>query len=270
MNRKAGQKAFPTLRRDECASEALKVLQNAKAIWCDAKILEGCGSYARALSLEVFALEELTKALILLVDSHGFNLRKLKNLKVLSKDHQQRHVVIMIAAAFDVIGKELQKAVRWAHDNQSLLAELGTDPEKLWQELGPKLADYYREALGPAMIKLVEWAAILGDTRTDGIYTEYRDGLYSPLFVGKEEYLLKKERLEGAYRALRTGCVWLLRGGEQMESAIAPMRPRLQTRAQYSKLDQFCSEHLRDRAVFDRLAAEIEESLKNVSAATRL
>ncbi|MBP6390542.1 MAG: AbiV family abortive infection protein [Flavobacteriales bacterium] len=260
-------KVFQTLRKEECAGEAYKIILNAKAIWRDAGHLESFGSYARALALEIYALEELTKAFVLLLDSRGFNLRKLNNLKVLNKDHQQRHVVIMIAAVFDVLGKEMQKGVNWIKDDTVLYERLVEQEEQVISELTIWMAKYYTESLGPSMMQLAQWAAILGDTRSDGIYTEYRDELHTPLQLDMEAYLTKSERIESAYHALRSACVWLRRGGPSLDKVIAPIRERLKTPEQYSALDEFFGEHLKDRAVFEKIAGTIAKTMKHVEHA---
>lgn len=259
-------KRFQTLRLSECAFTAVEVQRNAHAIRRDALQLERGRSYGRAIALKVHALEEMTKALLLFMDSRGFRFRGLTNLKVLDKDHQQRHVVILIAAAFDVLGQECIKALHWMEKNKELLSGGESDREKLQREVWPHLVEYYRESLGPLMLKLSEWAAMLGDARTSGIYTDYRDTLRTPLTMGLAEYKTVNARLESAYRALRTACYWLRKQGKELDDALLIAKKKLAHPKRYAKLDEFIGENLRDREVLVKISKGLQESIDSVDS----
>ncbi|MEO8589476.1 MAG: AbiV family abortive infection protein [Flavobacteriales bacterium] len=259
-------KRFQTLRPDECAITALEVQRNAHAIRRDALRLEDARSYGTAIALKVHALEEMTKALLLFMDSHGFRFRGLTNLKVLDKDHQQRHVVILIAAAFDVLGQEFMKALRWMDKNKVFVSGSELDREKLQRELWPQLLEYYRDSLGPLMLKLSEWAAMLGDTRTSGIYTDYRDTLRSPLAMNLTEYSSVNTRLESAYRALRTACYWLRKGGKELDDGFKFAKTKLGHPKRYTEVNKFIGENLRDREVLIKISQGLRESIDKIDS----
>lgn len=253
-------KSFRTIKESECVPVAFKVIRHAKSKWRDSERLVSAGSYGSALTMKICALEELAKALVLIIDSKGFQFRKLKHLKVLDKDHQQRHAVVMVAAGIDILGKEVVKGIHWLKENQGSIGKWLFEQGAANAEVVPLLQNYYYNTLGPMLVKHAEWASILSELRSEGIYSEFNGELRAPHEMSAEDFRVKAERIDSAYNAMRWACAVFCRD-KDLNNILAPAAFFMNNPVIYKELDELLAMHFRTRQIFDNIITRVKETL---------
>lgn len=253
-------KSFRTLKQDECVPVAFKIARHAKSKWRDSRSLASTGSYGSALTFKICALEELAKALVLIIDSKGFQFRKLKHLKVLDKDHQQRHAVVMVAAGVEILGKEVVKGIHWLRENQGSIGKWLFQEGAANAEVVPPLQNYYFNVLGPMLVKHAEWASILSELRSEGIYSEFNGELRTPHEMTAEDFSAKAERIDSAYNTMRWACAVFLCDRE-LEKIMVPAAYLMNNPVLYKQFDELLAMHFRTREIFDNIITGVKETL---------
>ncbi len=244
-------KTFRNLENEECADVAEDILDHVERKWESAKKLSRHGFYAEALATKVNALEELAKVFVLAIDSHGFHLRRLKNLKVLERNHSQRHAVILMAAMFDVIGESLRAAGPWIEANQARMSLLLLSPGRIEAEVIPLIEDHYKKVMRPALRNAVEWAAMLSAIRTDSLYTDFRGELVTPVDVGRKVYSERSKRLDRVYTSFRQFCISVLNSSND-DPGFKPLIMLFDVPKYANKLDESLATLIRGEDIFKK------------------
>ncbi len=96
--------------RERCHYEYIQLRANSDLRWNSANKLAEIGDYGGAVNSGITSLEEFIKAFILLLDSKGFEFRKVKNIEtILNKSHVMRHYILYFAFLFKVIAHDAIK-----------------------------------------------------------------------------------------------------------------------------------------------------------------
>lgn len=254
-----------------CKRASLGIVAHAESKWRDAEALAGLGSYSSAIAWKIIALEEMAKAVILAVDAHGFQFRKLEHLKVLQSSHQQRHILILLVAVFDLLGRNLRNGVAWLKANdefvRSFMHVQKSDEDRASQDLIRRFSSFYQESLGPALVELSKWAAFLADLRNEQTYSDYQANLRTPLDTSVDDYNLRCVRLDAAYLALGSTCDWLNHAQEKELEWLGKLRETFESRFGYDGIDAFIAEHLAKREAMEKI---VDVANKSILALTHI
>lgn len=244
-------KTFRTLKTEECAEVAEEILDHVERKWESAKKLSRHGFYAEALATKVNALEELAKVFVLAIDSHGLHLRRLKNLKVLERNHSQRHAVILMAAMFDVLGESIRAAGPWMEANQQRMSLLFLTPGRIEAEVIPLIEDHYKKVMRPSLKNAVQWASMLSAIRTDSLYTDFRGELVTPVAIGRKVYSERSKRLDRVYTSFRQFCISVLNSSYE-DPDFKPLIMLFDVPQCAEKLDESLGKLIRGEDIFKK------------------
>lgn len=90
-------KKFPSLSSKEAQEVHIKVYQNAARLRKDASMLiDAHTTYATATSLTILSLEEIIKAIVLLLHGQGYQIYRFKGIKKVFSQHGFRHKIAIL------------------------------------------------------------------------------------------------------------------------------------------------------------------------------
>ena len=186
----------------ECRAKSLEILGNATRLW-KAALDNGKGAdYGLSISLMVISIEELVKALILILDASGFEFRKSTSVKRFFTDHHIRHVTSFWLMVFYVFGSDANK----------ILSGIGITPQNLMalfnivqskDERMRRLTNWYLEKKIHQLLVELEWFSQMENYRQNGFYCDYD---HSPLNIQFDEFQIALEKLDKV-RRVATGII---------------------------------------------------------------
>jgi AbiV family abortive infection protein len=212
-------RSFADLTQEECATVYPELLDNSDRHYKVARLLTENGNqeYGVAVSHLVLSSEELVKAMVIYVDSMGFNMRKVKGMDELFFKHEPRHFVSSIFAVYYQIfypilsnSPSIKKIfhllkIDWNDDKYKYILNLNETEKlaeviKIINEAYPDIedADKKKESFDIKLgkdIKSIEdemvsyrfW--LMADTyKIRGFYVDYKDYLLTPKLIDEEEY----------------------------------------------------------------------------------
>jgi len=180
-------KSFLQIPRNECLTVYKEVLKNSDKKWESGVRESMAGEFGSAISLQIISIEEMIKAILVLMDGKGFPIRNIKGMNTFFKNHQIRHLLAYILLILGLFGEEAIKFLKSYRDKPkeliTLFKEMNTDPgyfEKKYKiYMLRKLIHFKRE---------FEWFARAEILRQDGLYVDYVDQLRSPVSISETEY----------------------------------------------------------------------------------
>ncbi|MBX2925951.1 MAG: AbiV family abortive infection protein [Chitinophagaceae bacterium] len=137
-------KTFSNLTPKECLKVYPEVKKNADELYNAAKILANQGLYGKAISLLILGAEEYIKCFLLLLDGHRFNLRNVKKVNTIFKNHINRHSIlrdtysvwIAVKHLFSLPGKSTSKDMLGAFLNTGLGIFSAMSNYDWWKQAG--------------------------------------------------------------------------------------------------------------------------------------
>lgn len=256
-------KTFQTLRNSECLAHASSIQDWAIQKWCEADLLASKGFYGGALSARVVALEELTKALLLFIDSQGYNFRKLRYLKVLDTNHNHRHVFILVVALFDEFGKAMQDGRNFLESHPELEQKLKTDKAGFGSVMQQGILGYFNSTLGPRLVRVADWMSRLSTLRNDATYTGLNGSFRTPLTLTAEEYNEYATHLARSYNSLTDACRWLSQMEPDKQRMMHLLWNVVAHKIDYKKIDEFIKEHINNAEAFKRFTSVVNKLCSN-------
>jgi AbiV family abortive infection protein len=180
-------KTFLTLPKKECLKVYKDILENSYEIWDEGKILAENNAYGRATSLAIISIEELVKSIIVLADGNGFNLRKIKGINAIFKNHKIRYVLAYSMLVINLFGEEFAKIIKYFKEKpEELVAKINQmQNEKDFFEKNLKNY-FFRKFI--TLKDEFEWFSKADFYRQDGFYCDYKEQLKSPIKITSEDY----------------------------------------------------------------------------------
>ncbi|MBS1527756.1 MAG: AbiV family abortive infection protein [Bacteroidetes bacterium] len=170
----------------DCLKLYPQILANSNRNMQAGKLLAKNGLYGPAISLQITALEEMIKCLIVLMDGNGFQLRKTKGVHRFFKEHGIRHYTAFILLIVYLFGEDLTAKLELlikAPQQLQYWLELSKDEKRIeqWAEkyFGNKMAQLKSEL--PFFIDMDR-------QRTSGFYCDHELDFHSPEMISKEKY----------------------------------------------------------------------------------
>lgn len=189
-------KSFVTISREECGIVYKQIIDNSNKKWSSAKILAENGDFGGAASFCIISIEELIKALIIFLDSKGFEFRRIKGSNSLFEQHRIRFVLTYLMFGISIFGEELMRFVSKVHENPQEIKKLN-DLMKFDKEKFDKLINSYLLRKFVLMKQELKWFSEIELFRQKGFYCDFSDELETPLSISQTDY-------EGLFRRLKS------------------------------------------------------------------
>ncbi|HYF69067.1 MAG TPA: AbiV family abortive infection protein [Ohtaekwangia sp.] len=238
-----GAKGFLHLSKKNSLAAFKAVLQNSDLKWNTAAKVAKTKDYGTAISIAVASVEEVVKALIIAMNGYGFEFRKAPSMQRFFKNHQIRYVVAYAMFLVNVFSQELKELFLKINSNPVdgidwMNRIIANDPREIF-----KIQAYAR--LKFRLIKKeFQWFEKVDTFRQEGMYSDFDDGIKSPVSITKKTYAETIGRLE---KVRKVGLALI----ETLES-------KDHTYINHYKM-------LKSRFIQDQYYERIETTLKNMS-----
>lgn len=195
---------FINLSKEKSKNLHNNIYKNAKRLKSDSAVLVNVNkSYSSASSLLILSSEEVIKAILVLLHSHGYRVYLLKDAKGFFKNHEIRHSLQMLIetgmSLFDTIDK-------W--ENRKLKKQVLNTKKKWLNNTLQFLSDaaFVLSNVSNAMVR-IEDIQRFNDLKNSGFYVDYKNEILIPQqIVSQEDYKSISEtsnRLVMFYKQLR-------------------------------------------------------------------
>lgn len=195
---------FINLSEKDSKDLHLDIFENAKCLKSDSLLLSDVNkSYSSASSLLILSSEEVIKAILVLLHSHGYRVYLLKDAKGFFKNHEIRHSLQMLIetgmSLFDTIDK-------W--EDRKLKKQIPNTKKKWLNNTLQFLSDaaFVLSNVSSAMSK-VEGIQKFNHLKNTGFYVDYKNEILIPQkIIFQEDYksiLETSNRLVIFYKQLR-------------------------------------------------------------------
>ena len=202
-------KTFHNIPSNECLEVYYEIMDNANSKWRSAVLLVESKDYGSAVSLAVISTEETIKALVIFIDSLGFNFRRIKGMDIIFNHHRLRYALAYIIFAVSLFGDDLKKLALDIRDNPTkvkiYMDEISDDinlflKRRLRKYAIRKLIQFRRE---------LKWFSKMDVFRQDGFYCDYQDYLKNPIRITKENCNELMVRLTKVRETVNSFCLTL-------------------------------------------------------------
>lgn len=180
-------KSFINISKKECLLVYKEILENSNSKWHASQKLAEINELGSATSLSIISIEELIKALILLFDGHGFEIRNIKGVDTLFKNHQIRYFLAFGMSLINIFGNEVINLLNHLIHNPNEIKRISDLLKNDNDYILKKLNYYFLRKLIVIKIEL-EWFSQIDILRQDGFYCDYEDYLKTPLKITPENY----------------------------------------------------------------------------------
>ena len=119
MSNTKTKKTFFNIDRKECRLASKETILNANKHIEVADKLQISSEYGLAISHLIIGSEEIVKALILHMDSVGFNFRQVKGLQSIFDNHKLRYFISFIMFSLSVFLDETNKFLKTRKDDKN-------------------------------------------------------------------------------------------------------------------------------------------------------
>lgn len=178
---------FMNISRKECLEVYKEILSNSERKWNSAEILAENKDYGTAFSTAIISIEEIVKSMLLLLDGKGFELRTVKGIDTIFKNHRIRYFIAYMMLVFSVFGEDLTKLLIKYRNNPQLIVWLN-ERNKRNKGFVEKFAKRYFQNKLPLLINELDWFIKMDIFRQDGFYCDYDNHLKTPLNINENNY----------------------------------------------------------------------------------
>lgn len=188
---------FLTISKAECEAAYKVILNNSDQKWETSELIANSGDYASACSLSIISLEELVKALIVFFDGQGFNFRNIKGMNAIFRNHRIRYFLLFFLYAMGLLNDELVKLIsKIIKKPPSVLSRYN---ESIVWKKGYKsnIEKYILQKADELRIEIERFSKV-DALRQASLYTDYDDGLKTPVTFSNEDYEILHYRLSKA------------------------------------------------------------------------
>lgn len=228
-------KSFTTLSQDECSSASWEILRNSNRQWRSADFLSKNRDYGTSITILIFSIEELTKAVLLAFDSKGFRFRKVKGMQAFFRNHEIRYAVAFMMLVISIAGSEMIAILKRFHSGQ-------IDVEGLQHEMtidGSFFEKKYKFWLLKRFLTVRKEFRIFktfNRIRQNGVYSDFQETFHSPILVSEKEYKEILERVAKVRYIGRTLIHQMLRENEKIDEILSTLRIDFEKRKFYDSI----------------------------------
>ncbi len=168
------KRGFLNINANECGIAFPVAKQNAETHFRCSQILSEAKEYANAIAHLILGSEELIKALVLFLESKGFDLRKVQGYKKLFHDHKVRHSMIKEFYSVIMFLKSLVHIENKKRHENSMLYYIKAATNVIWGVI--------------ASIENYEWWNKADGLKQSCFYVDYDAGIVTPSSITVDEY----------------------------------------------------------------------------------
>jgi AbiV family abortive infection protein len=188
-------KTFSNISKSECLIAYKEVVDNSDSKWRLGKKLAKDKEYGSAIFMAVVSVEELVKAIIILMDGRGFSLRRVPGMKTIFKNHQIRHVLAYAMFVINIFSEESINFLKKFRENPEAGIKFMNDIVNKDELLMAKMNGWALKKV-EMILREFDWFAQVDLFRQNGMYCDYKDGLKNPIRITEENYQEAYLRLE--------------------------------------------------------------------------
>ncbi len=191
-------RTFLNISKEECADASLKVLQNSDNKFLIADKLAQDNEYGLAITTLIVGCEESIKALVLHLDSVGFNLRDTKGMRGVFENHELKHFISFVIFIYNIISTEFTSFLKNSFHSVEEYKKFEKFSQKLQNEdiaaqrlLISKMIRIYKKFKAE-----MEWFSNFEIFRQQGNYVDYHNEIKSPQYATAQDYYSLKARTD--------------------------------------------------------------------------
>lgn len=192
---------FLNVPREKLLQYYPEIVANSKSQFDGADSLAVDSKYGMGISHQLISTEEMIKALVVVMDAQGFDLRGVKGIDVFFKDHEVRFFISFITFIITLFAEDGMKIMKGMKDNPSKIKEFTTLVENK-PEMEKKMYKYLLEKLFEIEREL-SWFSKAEAFRQNGFYVDSKGNLVSPLLFSEDDYTQTKKRIEKVNKAIQ-------------------------------------------------------------------
>ncbi len=189
-------KTFLTISKKECLVVYKSILENSDRKWEAGINLSTINDYGGATSMAIISVEELVKALIVLLDGNGFNFRRVKGMDAVFKHHQIRYFIAYAMFILSLFSDEVAKFIIEFREKPDELIRLEEEMRQNEEGFFEKNMKRYLFRKMIQLKKEFDWFSQVDIFRQDGFYSDYKEQLKTPITIGVYDYDQVIQRLE--------------------------------------------------------------------------
>lgn len=194
-------RTFLNLSPNECGLAHYPVRKNAERHFRVAKILSNHKEYPNAIAHLILGTEEFIKATVLLMESKGFTMSKMKKYKSLFYNHSARHTIIRdFYSMWMVMSNLFDTKPRKKNENKVLY----------WLNIIKDVAGDVIESVDNH-----EWWKTADTRKQNCFYVDYANGLLVPSSFTELQYLEAKKHVERFIYDMRVIIAVLIKANEE-------------------------------------------------------
>ncbi len=178
-----------------------EIATNSTAQFKSADSLASIGSYGMGMSHLLISTEEMIKALVVVLDAKGFDLRKIKGMDIFFRNHEIRFFIGFITFVVTLFGEDLIKFLEEMKNTPSRTNELSSLLKDKPKMMG-KLKWYFLRKIIIIRNEL-EWFSKAEAFRQNGFYVDSKGSLISPLLYTEEDYNETKNRISKVNKTIQ-------------------------------------------------------------------
>ncbi len=172
-----------------------QVLANSEIKWHSGLKLAEIQDFGGATSMAIISVEELVKSLVIYLDGIGFEIRNVKGINRIFRNHQVRYIIAYAMFVMSVFGDEIIKWLLEYRDKPEEIEKFHSAIVNNEKKLKSKVMFYFFRKL-ILLKKEFKWFSQVDVFRQDGFYCDYHEQLKTPISITKKDYDKLIVRLE--------------------------------------------------------------------------
>jgi AbiV family abortive infection protein len=229
-------KSFINISKKECVEICTDICENSEKHWRSGRLLAEKGDYGTAISVSIISIEELIKALILALDSAGFEFRKVKGVNTFFKNHEMRYVIAYFMFVISLLGEELIILVKKHNENPQKTQQIFYDIKKDEISFINRFGFYLKRKIIILRNEL-RWFSKIDLFRQEGFYCDYNNRFKTPVRISAKEYTEVFERLAKVRRLCRFLIRELKKNDDKEKKQFDEIRKLMKTENYYEKIE---------------------------------
>jgi AbiV len=178
-------KPLNKLTSEECFHFYKMMIQNSNVRWNSAQLLAQSQDYGGAINSHITSVEEMVKSFIFLLDSKGFELRKIDGMEsIIRKSHSLRHFICFAMFVLNIFTEDLKKYISEIMKDPSAILMFINDENGM--EVSVK---WYLLRKIPFIKKEFYWFSQMEKIRQSGNHVDFDSQQKSPLEINADDYL---------------------------------------------------------------------------------
>jgi AbiV family abortive infection protein len=189
-------KTFLTISKKECLIVYKNILENSDRKWESGKNLAKINDFGGATSMAIISVEEMIKAIVVLLDGKGFEFRNVKGMDVVFNHHQIRYLIAYAMFVMSLLGDELLKFLTRIRENPDEMIKIEEAMKQNEEEFFERNLKHYCFRKLIQLKKEFDWFSQVDIFRQDGFYCGYEEQLKNPISIDSCDYEKVINRLE--------------------------------------------------------------------------